>query len=138
MNGVILALRLTLAGVLYAFLGVSFYVLWRELRLQAAAEPTPALVPAVLHQPGEGSDTRFQLQPVTTLGRADDNTLILEDPYASAHHALILWREGRWWIEDLDSHNGTLVNDERITHITHLTPGDTILVGETVLRFERA
>jgi pSer/pThr/pTyr-binding forkhead associated (FHA) protein len=124
--------------VLYAFLGVTFYVLWQELRLQAAAEPSPALVPAVLHQPEADGDTRFRLQPVTTIGRADDNTLILEDPYASAHHALILWREGRWWIEDLDSHNGTLVNDERITDTTHLTPGDAILVGETVLRFERA
>jgi hypothetical protein len=139
MNGVILALRLILAGLLYAFLGLTLYVLWRELRVHATPDSHPGPSPAVLYATADdGAARRTPLETVTTIGRAGDNTVSLDDPYASAHHALLLWREGQWWIEDLDSHNGTLVNGERITQATRLTPGDTLLIGETEFHFERA
>ena len=133
MAELILALRLLLAVILYAFLGLTLYVLWRSLREGArpAVENGPA--PAVLSGVG-GSEVALEL--VTAIGRAEDNTLSLDDPYASAHHALILWRAGRWWLEDLESHNGTLLNDERVDAPTPLASGDEVLVGKTRMTFE--
>ena len=77
----------------------------------------------------------MRLRPITALGRAGDNTLVLDDPFVSAHHALVLWRDERWWLEDLESHNGTFLNGERVSSARPLTSGDRIRLGETQLRF---
>ena len=75
--------------------------------------------------------------PVTTLGRAPENNLVLpEDGYASAHHARIYWDQGRWMLEDLMSSNGTHVNEQMITAPWQLSPMDVIKVGRTFFRIE--
>ncbi len=131
----LLALRLALALLLYAFLGVTLYTLWRDLRKE---EPLPLALttPAALRmETGTLTGQCTPLRPVTALGRAEDNTLVLQDPFASAHHTLVLWRDGQWWIEDLGSHNGTYLNGARLVVAQPLTTGDLIRIGETVLRF---
>ncbi len=136
MGETLLLLRILLALLLYGFLGLAMYILWRDLRGEAAAtvpRPTPALL---RWQNAAGDECSFTLEAVTGLGRADDNSLPLDDPFASAHHALVVWREGQWHIEDLGSHNGTLLNGERLSLSRVLVSGDEIRVGETVLRFE--
>ena len=50
---------------------------------------------------------------VVTIGRAEDNTLQLRHPSVSKHHARIVYQEGRFWLEDLNSTNGTEVNGQR-------------------------
>jgi hypothetical protein len=156
----LLALRLILALILYGFLGLAFLVLWRSLQqgqVENAPAPTPAMLiveedyeETVAPSPSNGealppttadavADTKSSPVPlrlVTAIGRADDNVLVLEDPFASAHHALILWREGQWYLEDLDSHNGTQLNGKTITTPHPLVPGDRIGIGQTILRFE--
>lgn len=67
------------------------------------------------------------------LGRTPDNTVPLDDPRVSRHHARLYCHEGALWIEDLDSTNGTLVNGERIIEPTQLAVGDVIEVGQTRL-----
>jgi hypothetical protein len=156
----LLILRLAMALMLYGFLGLAFMILWRSLR-QGQIDNTPVPMPAMLvleEEPeaeaaigapagggapttaGAATDTteaqRCPLRTVTAIGRADDNTLVLQDPFASAHHALILWREERWYLEDLDSHNGTYLNGKRLTGPQPLASGDHIGIGQTILRFE--
>ncbi len=126
----IVVLRFLLAALLYLFLGTALFILWRDLRRGEAAPPAP---PEAYLQLGE--EPPLRLRPVTALGRAEDNTLVLDDPFVSAHHALVLWREERWWLEDLESHNGTFLNGERLTAARPLTSGDRIRLGETRLRF---
>jgi pSer/pThr/pTyr-binding forkhead associated (FHA) protein len=134
--GTLLALRFLLAALLYAFLGGLFYVLWKDLRRgEEERPPEPPLARLVATEEGDGRVTR--LNALTAVGRAADNTVVLDDPFASSHHALLLWREGQWWLEDLESHNGTFLNGHAIDAPTRLTPGDTIRVGETTFRFER-
>jgi len=132
----LLALRLGLALLLYLFLGVAFYILWQGLR-QHEKTPTITHTPAhVVVEEGEEQGRRFSLRPVTALGRSHTNVLIIADAFASNHHALILWRDELWWLEDLDSHNGTYLNEQRLTQPLPLTSGDHIRIGATVLRFE--
>ena len=54
----------------------------------------------------------------------------------AGHNPLILWRDELWWLEDLESHNGTFLNEQRITNPMPLASGDRIRIGTTVLRFE--
>jgi hypothetical protein len=84
-----------------------------------------------------GSDGRaYQLRTETTIGWAEDNTIVVDDETASGHHAAIR-TEGRAFIlHDLDSTNGTFLNDIVITEPRILKPGDRILIGETEFRLE--
>ena len=71
------------------------------------------------------------------LGRAPENHIILpEDGYASADHARVYFENGAWWVEDLQSSNGTSVNEQLISGPHQLAPGDTIKVGRTHFRIE--
>ncbi len=136
----LLVLRLILALALYAFLAALFVLLWRDLKRSAVREILPRregqLVVVEAGERGPQSGTVFPLQDVTSLGRAPANTVVLPDPFVSAHHALLVWREGHWWLEDLGSKNGTTLNDEPVTRPTIVDAGDLIGIGHVVLRME--
>lgn len=131
-----------MAGLLYAFLGAVLLMLWRDLRGEGAERggmrPQGRLV--VLEatpEPGQWSAGRaFPLQPVTSIGRSPGNTIVIDDTYASSQHALLTWRENRWWLRDRDSRNGTLLNGERVEEPTLVATGDVIELGQTKLRVE--
>ena len=74
------------------------------------------------------------LETVTRLGRAGENTVVLEDDFVSAAHAIVLLREGRWWVRDAGSTNGTLVNGARVTGEMPLREGDELQVGSVLLK----
>ncbi len=134
----LLILRLVLAGLLYAFLAAVMVFLWRDLRREEAA-PTRVNARLVVL---DSDDERlvegevFPLQPVTSIGRSPGNTVVLPDTYASAHHTLLTWREGQWWLEDLDSRNGTFLNEVAISAPTVVSAGDVIVIGRTRLKLE--
>ncbi len=136
MAELLLALRLLLALILYTFLGLAFWMLRRSLQ-QGEVEKYPSPTPAqLIWESEEETEERCPAQAVMAIGRAADNTLALQDPFASTHHALILWREGQWWLEDLHSHNGTYLNEKQLTAPQPLASGDQIRIGQTTLRFE--
>lgn len=138
MAEVILVLRLVVAATLYAFLALYFLVMIRDLQARSGmivSDAEPACLVIVSERLPEQV---FSLRPVTAIGRAADNDVVLRDPFVSANHALVVWREQQWWLEDLRSHNGSYVNGQRVTSPVVLSFGDRIRVGETILRFERA
>jgi hypothetical protein len=62
------------------------------------------------------------------IGRSTQCDLMLQDRTVSRHHAQLFFREGRWILVDLDSTNGTFLN-ERAVRRSELLPGDTIQLG---------
>lgn len=73
-------------------------------------------------------------QQRVTIGRADDNDLILaQDPTVSRQHAVLERTDDDWRIRDLSSSNGTFVNGMRITTPTLINPGDRVSVGSSSL-----
>lgn len=69
-----------------------------------------------------------------TIGRKNDNLLILTDSYVSSHHVKIFIKNTDYIIEDLGSTNGTLLNEERLEGKTLLSIGDEIKVGSAVFK----
>ncbi len=136
MPELILTLRLLLTGLLYGFLVLTLYVIWRDLKAHTQEESSPYESATLVAETPATTDQRVALRPVTAIGRGSDNHLIVDDPFASANHAIVAWREDRWWLEDLNSHNGTYLNGVRIDKPHPLTSGDRIAIGETILRFE--
>lgn len=69
-----------------------------------------------------------------TIGRANDIEVSLQDDYASGRHARLFPQGSRWFLEDLNSTNGTFVNGERLTRATPIEPGDDFRVGGTTMQ----
>lgn len=82
---------------------------------------------------GLGRDQVLGVAPCV-LGRDPGVDFVLEDALASRRHARITAQGGVWFLEDLGSTNGTLVNDHRITRV-RLADGDAVRIGSTVLAF---
>lgn len=75
----------------------------------------------------------------TTIGRSARNDLCVEDPFASRLHAEIRRRGDAFWISDLGSANGTLINGAKLTSQVQLNDRDIIRIGETEIEYsERA
>ncbi len=78
---------------------------------------------------------RFVLgSKVTTVGREAADIVIADDAISS-RHCEIEARGEKFYLHDLDSSNGTLVNDEPVRSV-QLASGDTIRIGKTVLAFK--
>lgn len=72
----------------------------------------------------------------TSIGRLPDNSLVIDNPAVSGHHARLVTEGDRHILEDLQSTNGTFVNEQRITRHT-LRDGDIVLVGKHKLVYDR-
>ena len=71
---------------------------------------------------------------MVTVGRAPDNDVVVSDPATSGRHGRIEVRAGAFWISDLGSTNGTLVNGEPVIE-RQLADGDVIAIGQNTIRF---
>jgi pSer/pThr/pTyr-binding forkhead associated (FHA) protein len=69
-----------------------------------------------------------------TVGR--QGSLVIDDEYASTYHARFQVSRGRWYVEDLDSTNGTWLNGRRILAAQWVKKGDKIRIGRTVMTVE--
>ena len=67
------------------------------------------------------------------IGRAHDSTVVLTDDYASTRHARITQTDGRWFLEDLGSTNGTYLGQHKVDSPVPLEAGVPVRIGKTVL-----
>ena len=139
MEYLLFALRIVLAVALYAFLGVVLLYLVRESRAggetSTPMSATLTEISVVATDKGTRPARTYTLISGAWMGR-DPNCLIrVNDTFASAQHARIVWvsQSAAWWIED-KSRNGTLLNGERITRAM-LKPDDVIRIGDAAYRF---
>lgn len=101
------------------------------------AEPDVAAQRAwlMLMGPDGGPQQRYTLDSgEAVIGRGEADIVFAADPYMSPLHARIEWRDGRLWLRDLGSRNGSWIF---IQQPWKLTDGDMALVGSQVLRFRR-
>ena len=84
----------------------------------------------------DGDSRLMPLGDEVVLGRDESLTCVLNVKSVSRRHARIERRQGDYYILDLESTNGTLVNGSRIKEATPLKSGDLIQVGEEVLEFD--
>ena len=61
----------------------------------------------------------------------------LQDSYASNRHARIYYRDGQWFIEDLNSTNGTFIDNNRLTTAQLLELGMVVRIGQTTMELTR-
>jgi Nif-specific regulatory protein len=84
---------------------------------------------------GFGDVTQLAAGQRFTLGRANTNRVVLKDEQCSREHAEVYYADGRWYLRDLKSLNGTRINGAPLDKEWELSPNDEINVGRTRLLF---
>jgi ABC transport system ATP-binding/permease protein len=74
-------------------------------------------------------------QPSIVIGRSTEADLVLSHPEVSRRHCRIVTQDDLFFIEDLGSQRGTVVNGNPVTGQTQLARGDQITVGPVVIGF---
>lgn len=131
---ILLILRVLLAASLYAFIGLAFYLIWRDLQQQTlpSASRLPPTLTLVHITDEEPVPLSFTTQEIV-IGRDPSCDFRLEDSTVSAQHSRLTFRRGHWWIEDLRSTNGTSLNQEPVTTPMVIASGDELRCGQITL-----
>ena len=77
----------------------------------------------------------YHLGEEVFLGRGNDNEIVIKDPYISKKHLRIVKDEGNYFLQDLNSANGTYLNGQRLMDVVKLKNGDRISVGQIEFLF---
>lgn len=97
-------------------------------------EELPCVVTIVVQKTGQRVPLKSRK---VKIGRGPSNQVIIpDDTFTSRNHAWITFEDGEFWLEDLGSTNGTLLNGHPVVKRQVLTSGDKIRVGHTELAFE--
>ena len=146
------ALKFGFIAVLYLFVLVIARSALKDLRRTVAPAPDATgfhAAPAYSEAPrgadgwlvverggGLERDQRFDLIGGLSVGRSKEADVRIEDRYASGIHARVFSREGRFYVEDMNSTNGTLLNGATLHGEAELIDGDTVQIGDTIFRLE--
>lgn len=135
---VIFALRIGILAILYLFLAQIAVLILRDLRSSPSRRTGEVVKDFLVVVEGNVADLAagdaVPLEKANSLGRAPGNAIQLMDDFVSARHAVLSYDDESWWIEDLGSTNGTLVNGKPVKKPTKIMPGDMIQIGLTKLR----
>ena len=138
---VLLIFRILAAILLLAFLGTVAWFIYQDIKASAigsvpSQRSLGMLRVMTMGNQGSGQARSFALLPVNTIGRAANNTVVLDDEFVSSHHAMISLRGNQWWLEDMGSRNGTQLNDLPLETATVVSGGDIITIGNIRLKLE--
>jgi pSer/pThr/pTyr-binding forkhead associated (FHA) protein len=134
-GSIVLALRLTTVLALFGFLGWALFFLFREVNRQGISlsnRRIPGISLSIRNDAG-ASSLKYFSQAEVILGRDPGCDIPLNDDTVSTRHAQLTYHHNQWWLEDLVSTNGTLLNGTQVNMPTVVTSGDEIRCGATKL-----
>jgi pSer/pThr/pTyr-binding forkhead associated (FHA) protein len=130
----VLILRFALAIALYTFLGWILSILWREVKQQGellASQKKPVIKVLAKLESGKEIQQRYA-QTEVTIGRDPNCDFPILDEAISAHHARVSFHHSQWWLEDLNSTNGTFMGKSRVAVPVVLIASDEFKCGNTL------
>jgi len=144
-------LKVALLGLLYLFFARVLWAVWTEVRVPTAAGLTASRLKKsggtktkgkasqaspsrlLMVEPASMRGSTTSLDDEVLVGRSADCDVTLDnDPFASTRHARFFRKDENWYVEDLGSTNGTLVNSHRITAPVLLRVDDRVQTGTAV------
>jgi len=145
------ALKFGFLAVLYLFLFWVARSALKEVRSTTAPAPEATGFYAVDESPGRAASDawlvvqggggldagrRFDLFGGVSIGRSSEADVRIEDRYASQIHLRIYSQGGSYYVEDMNSTNGTFLNGSQLHGTAELQHLDRVQVGDTEFRFE--
>lgn len=144
LNLIILLLRVAVVLLLYFFLYQVLRSVVRDLRVAGQSpasangqSPYGQLVVVRGGPSGVAAGKAFPLGPSNILGRSMENCEIaLNDSFLSSQHARMELRGDEWILEDLNSTNGTFLNEMEVRDATPVEQGDIVRIGRVELKLQ--
>lgn len=125
--------------IVYLIIFFALKIMYKDIKnpsvIRGKSRKKKKVSPKGLEVISNGENKNFKIggvipiQDELTIGRKEDNQLIISDKYVSSHHATIYLNENKIVMEDLGSTNGTFVNDYRCSGKVYLKDGDIVKVG---------
>lgn len=133
-------LRIGFVLLIYVFLFMVARALWRDLRagVVGAGQPLGRLVVIASPEGRPAAGTSLPLDAINSIGRDVNNSIVIDDSFVSADHAVLSFRGRAWYVEDRGSTNGTWLNGQRVEGLLPLGYGDEVQIGQVRLRLERS
>jgi len=130
---IILILRVFAAASLYAFLGFIILILWKDIK-ETDKKTSGSLQTSIIIKDISKDEIHNFRDNEIFIGRGKLAQIRLQhDESVSNIHARIFRKEEKWWLEDLQSTNGTFLNEEPIVTPTIIVAGDQITCGKTTI-----
>jgi len=123
--------------LLYAIIVYALKIMNKDVKSGGKRKPSSAKksfgleVVAVTENTSLKRGTVIPIRISVTIGRKEDNSVVLADQHVSGNHARLIIKNNILFIEDLNSTNGTYVNDKRISGKVKLFGKDDIKIGST-------
>ena len=137
----LLIIRLLMIAALYAFIGWTVYTLWIEVYRRQEKHDNISVPPlTVKYTDEQGEKIQFINQPLAFIGREPGCDIIIIDHSVSSRQARLSYHQNQWWVEDLNSTNGTFLNRDLLTQPAVLITDDLISCGsaDLTIKIEKA
>jgi len=130
---IILILRVLAASSLYAFLGLIIFTLWKDL-INTDKTIVGNLQTSITIRDVSRDETReFRVDEIFVGRDKLAQIRFQHDEAVSNMHARLFYKENNWWVEDLQSTNGTFLNQDPINTPAIIISGDQITCGKTTI-----
>ena len=133
MDFVQLIMRIAIIGVVYIIIFVALRIMYKDIKNGGKKKVKKDPFGLEIVKPGRNSNLKMggviPIQNSITIGRREDNTVILTDEYVSSYHAKIYVKNTDYFLEDRNSTNGTKLNSNKLVGKSLIKKGDTIQIG---------
>ncbi|MBE6047701.1 MAG: FHA domain-containing protein [Clostridium sp.] len=126
--------------ILYAIIVFALKIMYKDVKSGGRKRPNSARksygieVVNIADNSNIKNGSVIPIRGIVTVGRKAENAVVLVDPHVSGQHAKFLIKNNILYVEDLNSTNGTFVNDRQISGKVKLFGKDEIRIGTTVFR----
>ena len=126
--------------ILYAIIVFALRIMYKDVKSGGRKRPNNSRKSygiEVLNIVDNSNIKRGSVIPIrgmVTMGRKEENTVVLSDPHVSGQHAKFLIKNNILYVEDLNSTNGTFVNGKQVSGKVKLFGKDEIRIGTNVFR----
>lgn len=146
-----MAIKVLSVGLEYGLLFLLLYFVYKAIRFmrddsreaieeiytESQITPDEAVLTVIEAADGSMVGRRFAFGQSISIGRGQDNDIVIQDGYVSHNHAVIELLNNLYVIQDLGSVNRTYVNGQEISGRQYLQTGDTISIGTVTFQFGR-
>ena len=137
MKEITLVLRFVVIGLIYIVLFRLIKIILMDMRITKNVKKSIDFALEVTDAPdlsGIAVGTIFPLTDELIIGRSQENEIIVNDPFVSNKHSKIFFENKKIYLKDLESTNGTVLNNKTIEEEIEILDGDIIEIGRVTFR----
>ncbi len=136
---VVLGLRIFFLILLYGFVGWISFIIFKDLQTLfdlKRSQVAPIVLSVIVNQ--ESLEKQYTKSEII-LGRDPDCDLTIADETVSLRHCKLYYHHKQWWVRDLESTNGSFINNTFIESPVVVIDGDELKLGKVpiTIRFDQ-